>query len=84
VWNRNSRIRRVEAGETAVAEDSLRPRDRRTGRLERTVVLRPALHVLRVRRVHRQALELKCLQAVVQVWCTTLERATRAAGIERG
>src|SRR5438552_10323797 len=60
------RVRRVKAGETAVAEDRLRPRYRRAGCLERAVVLRSALHVLRVRRVHRQALELQGLQALVQ------------------
>src|SRR5438552_1469406 len=61
-----SGIRRVETGKTSVTENGLRPRHRRTRCLESAVVLRSALHVLRVRWVHRQALELQGLEAVVQ------------------
>src|SRR6266403_6143953 len=58
------RVRRVKARETAVAEDVLRPGNTRTGRLERAVVLGSALHVLPVRRIYSQALELQRLEPV--------------------
>src|SRR6202022_1256760 len=59
-------VRRVKARETAVAEDCLRPRYRRAGRFKRTVILRSALHVLRIGRVYGQALELQGLQPLIQ------------------
>src|SRR5260221_83241 len=68
------RVRSVDAREPAVAEDGLRPGDARASGLERSVVLRTTLDVLRVSRVHRQALELQRLQARVEARQRTRDR----------